>query len=317
MLRRSNPLIRNNVVGPITVVDIGCRGGLAEEFASLHRLVRLIGFDADAEECARINSEPHDLYSREVFPVFIGAENGESDFHLFKVLAESSALLPDPRYAALFRGPGEFAVDRTVRVETSTLDTFYETHEELTRPDFIKLDTQGTELDVLNGARECLRTASMVESEIEFLPLYQNQCLFEDVLGFMRDQGFDLLYLNRLFNKRKSYRGRARGQLTFGDAVFGRREDRLDDLDDDAVARYLLMLINIGCLDVAHSILQKRKLPTEVREIFQDWLTPSTSRFQHVARFWTRWFDKLLVALLHVRRDNALPLDSDRSWPFR
>src|SRR5207249_3909897 len=53
-------------------------------------------------------------------------------------------------------------------------------------PHVIKLDTQGTELDILRGGERCLRCSIFaVEAEVEFLPFYKNQALFTDVHSYL------------------------------------------------------------------------------------------------------------------------------------
>ena len=222
MLHKRDPLTSNASFGPITLVDVGCRGGLPGELRPLRRILHHIGFDADVEECDRLNSQKHDLFKRDVFPFFVGGTTGDAEFHAFKFAGESSALRPEPRYSRLFAG-SEFVIEKTVTVKTTTLDSFFQNRPDVPRPDIMKLDTQGTELAVLRGAAECLRTCSLVEAEVEFVPAYEGQALFPDVMKHMMDSGFELLYLNRVFQQRKGYPGFAKGQITFGDALFGRK----------------------------------------------------------------------------------------------
>jgi hypothetical protein len=62
----------------------------------------------------------------------------------------------------------------------------------------IKLDTQGSELDILRGAEKALRGCIFVIVEAEFNPLYEGQPLFCDVDRFLRDRGFSLWRLGNL-----------------------------------------------------------------------------------------------------------------------
>lgn len=312
------PILADGSVGPVTVVDVGARGGLAPELHSIRQLVHLIGFDADEAECRRLNAEPHDLHGREFHPVFVGAANGSASFHLYANAAESSSLLPDARFARLIGGP-DFAVARTLNVSTTTLDAFYESHASLPRPDFLKVDTQGTELSVLRGAVSCLRTASLVEVEVEFQPHYAEQPLFGDVASFMREQGFELFYLNRVFRQHRGFRGFARGQLTFGDALFARREDRLAGLSDAAIERFLLLLVVFGHLDAAMTVLEARALPEAAAARWREYLRwrEGNGKVNRLRRLVTPFIDKVILLLLHARGHNALTMDSDRSWPVR
>lgn len=43
-------------------------------------------------------------------------------------------------------------------------------------PDFLSLDTQGSELEILSGSPHATGSALAVVCEVEFLPLYRGQC---------------------------------------------------------------------------------------------------------------------------------------------
>lgn len=55
---------------------------------------------------------------------------------------------------------------------------------------FLKIDTQGFEWQVLDGALETLRRARGVHCEMSLVPLYEGQRLWKDVLARLEDNGF-------------------------------------------------------------------------------------------------------------------------------
>lgn len=57
-------------------------------------------------------------------------------------------------------------------------------------PDFIKLDVQGYELEVLKGAKKCLGKTQAVLMEVSLIDMYQNNPLLHDVTAFMHERGF-------------------------------------------------------------------------------------------------------------------------------
>lgn len=89
------------------------------------------------------------------------------------------------------------------------------------QPDVIKIDTQGTELDILRGSGRLLDNTLAVELEVEFVPQYIDQPLFSDVDAFMRQQGFTLRGIRRTYWREKAeYRHPHGGQIIHGDVLY-------------------------------------------------------------------------------------------------
>lgn len=79
----------------------------------------------------------------------------------------------------------------TEEVEVCTLDHWCrDSGIDPSRVHVIKLDVQGAELKALSGARNILKHARAVFSEVSFVPLYKDTPLIQDVDEFMTDCGF-------------------------------------------------------------------------------------------------------------------------------
>jgi hypothetical protein len=100
--------------------------------------------------------------------------------------------------------------------------------------DFVKVDTQGSELPILKGAGDYLTESNIgIEVEVEFLPLYQGQPLFADVDIFLRAQGYELFDLSRHFWRRTGTpgdKGCFRGQLVYADALYFVSAERFESV---------------------------------------------------------------------------------------
>ena len=308
---------------PIVVCDVGARGAAPEELAPLFGDILYYAFDADEEECNRLRQLDHPYRERFLFPYFIGSDATEVPFYLYKVRGESSPYRPGRRFATVFAG-ADFAVEREVAMSSISLDSFLAS-EQAPLPDFLKLDTQGSELEILQGASRAVMHASLIEVEAEFIEMYEGQPLFKDILEFMTANGFELLYLNRVFGHRTQFfTGGSRGQLVFGDALFGRREDHLADLSPAQIAKYVLLLRNYGHIDFANHLLL---LQPDLKEQFPflRHAIPRPIQGGRLRRFLLgrlkhtllAQLDKLILILLHLRGHNRLTNDSDRSWPIR
>jgi FkbM family methyltransferase len=90
-----------------------------------------------------------------------------------------------------------FEVKERRQISTVTLDEVCA--KEGVRPDCLKLDVEGAELDVLVGGEEALRDTLVVELEVEFSPLRVGQPLFAEIDGYMRERDWSLLGLRRVY----------------------------------------------------------------------------------------------------------------------
>jgi FkbM family methyltransferase len=289
-----------------------------QEMAVFKPFTKYYGFDADPAECERLRRAGQGYAAHKILPYFIGKENERVIFHVYKRPAQSSRFVPDPRYQRLYGGE-LFAIEKDIPLESRSLDAVLSV-EKLDPPDFIKLDTQGSELSILEGAKKALAGAAlMVEVEVAFVPMYAGQPLLHDVAAHLHEAGFELLYLNRVFEQHRSYEGPSRGRVTFGDALFGRREDRLEHFAPARILKYILLLLHYGHRDLAHTLMslhpETRQLLPALPEFFQAGPRKSLPRLLK-AGLVSQW-DKLLALGLYARKYNHLPSDSDRGWPFR
>jgi len=79
---------------------------------------------------------------------------------------------------------------------------------------FLKIDTQGYEKNVLDGARNCLSSIGGLEIELTLVPQYDGQELYEYFLSNFKQAGFDLWSLSPGFTNHET------GRLMEFDAIF-------------------------------------------------------------------------------------------------
>jgi hypothetical protein len=71
---------------------------------------------------------------------------------------------------------------------------------------FIKIDTQGFEWQVLEGASETLKNATGVLCELSLVPLYEGQRLWLEIVERLKLEGFTLWSLQQVFCDKRSGR---------------------------------------------------------------------------------------------------------------
>jgi FkbM family methyltransferase len=174
---------------PLVLADVGVRWGFDERWLALPPATRLIGFDADPQECEAL-ARRHAHVPGAVFPaVALGADDGSATLHVTEEPACSSLFEPDVDFARRRAGMKAFGVQHTEPVRTTPLAAWAE-RSAVTRFDVMKLDVQGAELDVLRGAGELVDPVRALDLEVAFHPVYRDQPLFSDVDRFLRAHGF-------------------------------------------------------------------------------------------------------------------------------
>lgn len=122
----------------------------------------------------------------EVFPRALSNFVGEATLHVSSA-ADSSSLLPiGPRQAAEFPGTQEASIET---VSATRLDEVLEPHD-LEGMVLLKVDVQGGELALLQGAEESLAKIDFVLIEASFVELYAGQPTANDVWQFLAQRGF-------------------------------------------------------------------------------------------------------------------------------
>ncbi len=171
------------------VLDVGANVG---QFASSLRCFgyrgRMLSFEPLAEAHAQLLIAARGDPDWEVAPrVAIGEQQGEIEIHVSGNSVSSSILemldthansAPDSPYVA------------RERVRISTLDGIVGSALGSGVVPFLKIDTQGYEDKVLNGARETLGKVRGVQLELSFVPLYDGQQLFVPLMERLCALGF-------------------------------------------------------------------------------------------------------------------------------
>ena len=237
---------------PLTLVDIGARGGLQPNWRKATRHLRVIGFEPDPEEFARLASKQE--RGRIYFDVALHGAPGEVALNLARSPGTSSLLEANHAFLSRFPEAERFEVVKQVRLRADTLDSVLAAND-MGTVDFLKIDTQGAELAILQGARRTLAQHVFgVELEVNFGPLYVGQPTFGELDAFLRALGLQLIDLRPAYWKRVygARFGGPKGQLVFGDALYfvteERFQQRLADMAEVHVRRGVLLRAMSVCL---------------------------------------------------------------------
>lgn len=81
---------------------------------------------------------------------------------------------------------------RTLQVPTITIDDWAKECS-IDHVDFLKLDVQGYELNIIKASPIILATVKVILTEVEFVQAYQGQYLYPEVKSWLESQGFTMI----------------------------------------------------------------------------------------------------------------------------
>lgn len=248
---------------PVRIVDVGAasHGRFTEPYASLMQAgcARVLGFEPDAKACEELNRlyEADARYS--YLPQFVGDGN-PAVFHETTWSMTGSLFRPNTPVLESFEQLGEVVALKAMHpVKTVRLADLPEAAD----IDMIKIDVQGAELTVFEGAGERLNDVLVIWTEVEFIPLYENQPLFRDIDAFLTNKGFLLHSFDGIASRRFKPFVNAGGRLPrrqqaiWADAIYVRDFRKLASLPSSKLKKLAVLLDQVvGANDLCFEVLQ-------------------------------------------------------------
>jgi FkbM family methyltransferase len=269
-------IVAHHVGGRGFGVALNCPPNLAKH------LVHVL-YEAD-EICAREMIKENKNENFHVFPYCLGEYNRPGKIFITKNAYASSNLEPSQAYAKHYC---ELHLDGEVEgvmLQNAVYDVVYGNDNSVADvrdvnictldyimkatavpqglvPDFLSLDTQGSELNILKGGEQTFHNHCVaLATEVEFHPMYKGQPLFSDIFDFALRHGFHFVgftYLQEISPHRLPLGARAKGVVAFGDALFFRDIESVRAVAKSQNELYLMLLklafiaLNFGYLEFA------------------------------------------------------------------
>lgn len=198
-----------------TVLDVGANDG------GYGRMLRrggyggaILSFEPLADAHMRLVQASNGDAAWQVAPrMAIGASNDEIEINVAGNSTSSSIL---PMRALHESAAPQSRYIGTEKVPLSRLDSVAHPFIEKSGNLLLKVDTQGYEMPVLEGAESLLPRVCGIQIELSLVPLYEGQMLYREVIDWIAGIGFELWSITPGFVDQKS------GRMLQMDGVFFR-----------------------------------------------------------------------------------------------
>lgn len=177
--------------GTTFVIDVGANEGqFATGFLTYRPETKILSFEPSAEAHAKAvmysSKYPNwDVYDR----VAVGAHAGTVELNIAGNSVSSSLLPMGPIHAEA--APESRYVQKEM-VRCAPLDDLVTARLVNDEKIYLKIDTQGYELRVLEGASRTLDHVVAIQTEVSFVELYKGQPLAQDVIRFLEAMNFSV-----------------------------------------------------------------------------------------------------------------------------
>ena len=181
------------------VLDVGAnRGQFAHELRAIGYTGYIISFEPIKQEFEILSqSFSKDLKWRG-YQIALGRKNESSKINIPDLTVMSSLLEPIGDQASLLKILENQRPAKYQTIDVKCLDSLYPSIiKDIVNPRvFLKMDTQGYDLEVFKGAKQCLEQIYGLESELSIQSLYKNMPHYYESLYIYEKAGFELYNLS-------------------------------------------------------------------------------------------------------------------------
>ena len=193
--KKKNPTLKSHLFNLIDqylidiVIDVGANHG---QFGNLLRSIgykgEILSFEP-TKKSFEILSEASSRDDRwKIYPLGLGDKKISEKINIFESSDFNSLLQPNDMGKATFKNKLKKLHSESINIET--LNRILAPHALKGRRIFLKMDTQGYDLNVFKGASKYYSNIACLLTEISLQPIYQKMPDYHETLSFYESKGF-------------------------------------------------------------------------------------------------------------------------------
>ncbi len=234
----------------ITFIDVGAAGDLISRWKKIESKIITVAFEPDKVAFKKLKNAK--INNKRIYNIALSDSKGFKNFYICRDGEKSSFLKPNFELLKNYPNAKRFDIKKIIKFKVDKLDNIGNF-----KPDFIKLDTQGSELEILKGSKKNLRECIGLEVEVEFQKMYRNQKLFNDVFHFLQNNGFDFIdFSEKTYWKFKNTSNIGQN-LIFANALFLKNNVSVKKYSYKKLRKYILISLLYNKLNLVENILNE------------------------------------------------------------
>ena len=269
-----HPILSKN---SMVIVDVGAKETI-EYINEFESETTIYAFEPNSIEYDLLKNK----YSKnkfkylEISSLALADKNEKRNFFITENNSMSSLLEPDlinykkhfGKYKEFKKWEENITQNKIVQLEVETLDNYF--FDKSINLDYLKIDTQGSELLILKGAMKLLQhnRIKVIKVEVSLVSVYKNQVLFAEIDDFLRKHNFILVdfitYRNHTLSLKNS-NNLNNHYAPCGDAIYYLEEEKNTNNENIKIAillswlNYKSLALNI-CTDLKISEMAKSEI---------------------------------------------------------
>ena len=257
-LKKISYLLNKNLNQKFTLLDIGAANGANGRWNIVSDKLSTILVEPHKESAKNLKSEGLEV----IESVLHSEDDKEIKFYNTRKPMCSSFYRPNFNHLKNFLDKERFEIISEDTFNSKSLDTEII---KFAQPNFIKIDTEGSELDILKGSKNTLLNVFGLEVECSFHQLREGQPLFEEIRSYLKDFDFVFIDFVSMIKWEKDNFGFS-GQPQITDVLFLKNEETIikkfkkEEISLDDLINYLVILITYERIDILKYVYKKTEI---------------------------------------------------------
>tara|TARA_B110000483_G_scaffold225418_1_gene285026 strand:+ start:231 stop:1184 length:954 start_codon:yes stop_codon:yes gene_type:complete len=218
-------------------------------------------FEPNQDEAKKLLKNKKHYNSYKIYESGLGEKNKVLKLNITEGIYQTSVLKPNFYFLNQFLNPGRYKIIKKELIQVKKLDYF-----RIINSDFIKVDAQGYNYEILEGSVKTLKDTLGIEAELEFTDIYSKQKLFGDVTKLLKKNNLNFIDFTTL-RRWNRYDNSNYGQCVFGNGLFLKDPDKVLSMSKDKIFKYIAICILYKKFDLVKYILKSKKINTIERNL--------------------------------------------------